>query len=36
MKDKIKTNKLYKNSGQPELTQLTSELTPQKEKQKNI
>jgi hypothetical protein len=36
MKDKTKTNKLNKNSGQPELTQLICDLAPQKEKQKNL
>jgi len=32
MKDKTKTNKLNKNSGQPELTQLICDLAPQKKK----
>jgi len=36
MKDKTETNKLNKNSSQPELTQLTCDLAPQKEKQTNL
>jgi len=34
MKDKTKTNKLNKNSGQPELTQLICDLAPQKKNKK--
>jgi hypothetical protein len=36
MKYKTKTNKLNKNSGQPELTQLICDLAPQKKKKKSL
>jgi len=36
MKDKTEKYKLNKNSSKPELTQLTCDLAPRKEKQTNL